>query len=131
MAHLADILAEDAWEKVLENGGFSFGNPVEDNGVHYPAVPSDGYMVGGMEAEIVVPSDEGLVKAATAYMARRYQTMVEGGNAFIGGWVNEDTGMVHIDVSQRMNIRTRAIEAAKARGEIAIWDVANSVEVRV
>lgn len=50
-------------------------------------------------------------------------------NVFLGGWVEDD--QVFLELSQVYSSRTEARKVARARGEIAIWDLAKNDEDRL
>lgn len=136
--HAHEIIAEEAAYLMFHGGhdGFSLGRVTvaEVNaGVYVSAAtqPQDGYMVGGIRPEIVVPRDERLVTAGVSYLAEEYAGAVKSGAVFIGGWVNDTSSMVHLDVSECYASRAEALEVAAARGEIAVWDVSAADEIRL
>lgn len=55
---------------------------------------------------------------------------VKPGDTF-GRWEDTDTGVVYWDRVRVLTDRTSALSAAKALGEIAIWDVENAQEIRL
>ena len=47
-----------------------------------------------------------------------------------GAWVDDETGKVYFDGTQRFITKSSALLAGVERGEIAIWDIRKGVEVR-
>lgn len=136
--HAHEIIAFHAAEEMFGalSDGFSLGRvrPARvERGetVSVPTVPVDGYMVGGWTQEIVVPRDERLVTAAVEYFARTYAVEIESGNLFVGAWENGDTGLVHVDMSQRYDTLADALRVGKERNELAVWAVERGEEVPV
>lgn len=88
-------------------------------------LPSTGYFVGGAGAVLVFPYeasvDVPLVKAFMARMEARY----------LGWWTDLETDKVYVDQVDWFDGFPSALKAAKARGEIAFWDVAGKREIRV
>ncbi|QTF81866.1 hypothetical protein SEA_GUEY18_81 [Gordonia phage Guey18] len=50
---------------------------------------------------------------------------------YFGTWVNEHDGQMHFDVVQVIRSYTEAMTTAKARGELAIWDIQQEKEIRL
>lgn len=86
--------------------------------------PTDGYMVGGATAELVLTDSSN-----AAHKIREYVTGTDG--TYYGIWRNDDTGHHHVDVSEHYDSREAALTVARIRGEIAVWDLSNGCEVRV
>ena len=100
--------------------------------------PGDGYYaVGGAvdRTEISVPEKNLLlypetVQAATELLrdvVMDLEAQNLGGEIGIGFWVED--GEVFFDVSNLIQGRENAIEVAKERGELAIWDFANNENI--
>mgnify|MGYP005725420871 CR=1 FL=1 len=49
----------------------------------------------------------------------------------IGGWHDEDTGTYYLDFGKVFTNKKKALEVAKKRKEIAIWDTKEEKEIRV
>lgn len=104
------------------------GGTVAVNG---SGAPTTGYMVGGIAPELTVDLDNG--SPFTRYndivqWVRR--AVADNPNGYIGWWRDDATGFYHLDVSQNISDRSRAMHVAELRNEIAIWDVANNDEIR-
>lgn len=48
-----------------------------------------------------------------------------------GRWTDQNTGKVFWDEVEVFDDETEALLTAASRGELAIWDIANAVEIRV
>lgn len=88
-------------------------------------LPIHGYFVGGVVQELVWErfvdlTGPGLVKFVESAPSE-----------FVGWWVDEETGKIHIDAVEWYEHEERALYTARGRGEIAVWDVANSREIRL
>lgn len=93
--------------------------------------PTSGYMVGGVTAELTIEPDD---TRADWYdkLSRWVGDVTEKHHGhYVGFWRDSETGRVHIDVSERVTLRSYAMELAEARNEIAVWDLYNSEEIRV
>lgn len=86
-------------------------------------VPVTGYMVGGVATPLEVKRAELRPSDVVAWLER---TDVPTGS-YVGAW--ESDGVLYFDVSQRLEDRGTALHAARARGELAIWDLDNGAEV--
>lgn len=112
---LAEILAD------MVQGGED--GTVETRG---HGLPDEGYYVGGVIPSLVYPSADQVDRGEVAYWIGTNDRC-----QYYGVWVDTETGMVHFDASTFMNYEKYAIPLAAARGEIAIWDIANGREIRV
>jgi len=90
-----------------KTGGFSLNLNLQE--------PQSGYMVGGYSDVYANPTDdqiEALLKKAT-------------GNFFVGGWIDENTDKVYIELSKRFDDKETAIKTARFLKELAVYDVEN------
>jgi hypothetical protein len=62
------------------------------------------------------------VEIANEY-ARNHSSALSQPGATFGGWTNKAESKIYLDVSQNINDREAAVNAGKARNQIAIWDV--------
>lgn len=88
-------------------------------------LPTHGYFVGGVVEELIF---ERFVDIDGPEVIRFVDTNP---SEFVGWWVDEETGKIHIDAVEWYERSERALYTARGRGEIAVWDVANSREIRV
>lgn len=94
--------------------------------------PTTGYMVGGVTPELVVDMESGDAHTRYGKVVDWVRNAVaEFPDANVGWWRDDATGFYHLDVSENWVDLVPATVAAVARGEIAIWDLANSEEIRV
>ena len=88
-----------------------------------------GYAVGGTEVPSLVCSNEHL---SFIHFSRAMESMasemLDADTQVIGGWV--DAGMAFIEVSDVVRSKYVALELAKHRNEIAIYDFQTQSEVR-
>lgn len=129
-AETIDKGIDELIEQTRKNGGFSVsmtGHPV----------PATGYMVGGYEASLIFGRD--VLEAGhsvTAYQmilqyVGKHFTMLTRFDVFLGGWIDTDTDLVYVDISQHFEDKSEAMAAARFHDEIAIWDLENESEIRV
>lgn len=111
---------EDGTYKIIEQGRFYETERAEHTTGYYVAL-------GGHEARF---SEELLEKAGGIYIVESIFAGVVsqlGEGTYLGAWRNG--GYVYFDVSQHIEDREIALEEAKVRGQLAIWDVALGTEV--
>lgn len=51
--------------------------------------------------------------------------------SYVGVWTDTDTQHVYLDHVEHIGSREHALKTARARNELAIWDIRNNQEVRV
>jgi len=52
-------------------------------------------------------------------------------NCYFGGWIDQQTRKVYFDLSANFKSMDKAIELAKQKNQIAIWDLNENKEIRV
>lgn len=107
---------------------------VADNGATvnlYGYSPSEGYMVGGVVEEEVFTHTSNTAHVRAVAFIKDHEDILSDPELFIGAWLNEETNMVHLDISQRFSTMEEAAEVASFRDELAIWDLGTSKEIRV
>lgn len=112
---------------LVDSGGFSVdsdGNPA----------PEHGYYVGGVVKELVTRTVT--VSMIAEFMLRHWSLLTarpksHEGQYFLGGWRNSDTGLFHLDCSEYFGVIDDAKYYGFTRGEIAIWDAFNEIEIRL
>lgn len=90
------------------------------------SLPVEGYFVGGAIPSLVYKSAGEVDRGEIAYWIGTNSP-----HSYYGVWVDKETDMVYFDASTFMNFEEWAIPLAVQRSEIAIWDIANSREIRV
>ena len=102
-------------EKTIKNGGITLKNAEEFQ-------PETGFLVGGLApTKIVNPVQDEVIRALCE--------LILADNDIVGTWLND--GKIHVDAVEWIQDREQALEVAKERGEIAIWDCAETKEVFV
>ena len=88
-----------------------------------------GYAVGGTEIpSLVVENDSLSFNTFSDAMLNMASKMLDPDTQVLGGWV--DAGMAFIEVSDVVRSKYVALELAKARNEMAIYDFNTQSEVR-
>lgn len=89
--------------------------------------PTSGYMVS-LANRTAFPSAADLAgsrgQAIISNFARTNADKLSAPDMHIGSWHDNDTGKVHLDVSQNIGDRTTAIHQGRAQNQKSIWDVA-------
>lgn len=114
----------------LANATVSEGGATLDASSGRPAGWTTGYMVGGAVPSLTLPATLAPVHVAT--LADWLASVRPGAIAarqYVGSWIDGATAW--FDVSDRLADRADALTLAAARGELAIWDLANAAEIRV
>lgn len=52
-------------------------------------------------------------------------------NCFFGGWIDQQTRKIYFDLSANFQSIEKAIDLAKQKNQIAIWDLNENKEIRV
>jgi hypothetical protein len=92
------------------------------------ASPKSGYMVSLPGHSHV--SDSGITPETLRQFGMQHSDALSAKGAHIGGWTDAATGKTYLDVSHKFSDRGRAIEAGKARNQIAIYDVKRGKDIR-
>lgn len=92
---------------------------------------TEGFVVGGAGGFVArTVSVDGDVAGAIASFVQRIPSRLGGEKIHnVGTWI--DGGIVFIDTVEVIKNRTTAILVAAERGELAIWDAANGVEITI
>lgn len=113
---------------IVSSGGASV--PVSSNG----SVPTSGYMVGGIYSEEVKATSLAIWQVTT-FVERGLKVARdlygEGSAAYLGSWLDAETGQVWFDVSEHVAERGAALRLAAKRGELAVYDIATGESVYI
>lgn len=115
----------DSWAELAEQAkidGFSRSIPSGE-------MPTGGFMVALDGFEQTIPVAEFTQAHIIRYVADKWDQLTAGGEMFLGAW--QAGGLVYLDVSECIQDRALALDVAKLRNQLAVWDVVNSAEVTV
>lgn len=105
-------------EQIIANpkGGTSHlvGNPLPDHG----------YFVGGAGTSIVFPADIGVDR----FLATQF--MLRASGSYVGWWTDDRTGKPWLDEVDWFEQEWFARGIALDRGELAFWNIRDSIEMR-
>lgn len=106
------ITAQELWEH-------------RDNGhtiTLYGKVPTEGFVVGSGKPSLENPTDSEAIARYMESHADQYSTF--------GIWRDSTTDVVYVDAVQIVPTRETALKLARERHELAVWDIANNLEIR-
>ena len=107
-------------------GGYTVG--LDTRGL--PCTPTEGYMVGipgpHAKTQTYAPNFHDLIdqREAISRLAEKHAHKL-----YAGAWRDGDTW--YLDISECVPTLEKALELARERGELAVWDVAKAVELWV
>jgi len=125
------IASAKALQNTIFNGGSSTSTKTFKS-------PTSGYMVGGYSHEFSLPKDDDsnemfrrFSDAFSWYYSLCHDVLSQSdkSEAFIGTWV--EGHFIVFDVSMQFDSLEEAMQVAKAKGERAIYDVAEGKEIKV
>jgi hypothetical protein len=73
-----------------------------------------------------IPVEAFTLDRLVRYVKAHFDALMEG-DTYLGAWMSD--GHVFLDVSECIMSKQEAVETGAARGQLAIWDVLNSVEI--
>jgi hypothetical protein len=85
--------------------------------------PETGYMVSFKNPTLVLDQPVSLFLSIKNFVVDALASGVANDYTYLGGWRDDKTGLVHIDISVNIPDLDSAIVLAKAMGQIAIFDV--------
>ena len=88
--------------------------------------PTTGYFVGGVVPSLVIRK----AREGFHYEIIREFVLDAPDGSMVGFWFDGDTGACYVDVVDHVILEEFAKSVGRARGELAIWDVANAEEIR-
>lgn len=94
------------------------------------ATHESGYYVGGAHgmAPHLLGADMDNLNAALVTAFERFHSGMDG-SGYVGVW--EDGGTIYVDATEWFEDPNDALDVAQARGELAIFDVANMEDIRI
>ncbi len=118
-------VTEAALKSIRDSGGFSV-HPVAANS------PTSGYMVSVVpESETILNSaDDVTEEAITKFFEENKSHFGERPTLHLGGWVDQATGKVYLDLSEKFDSIDDAIDSAESTSQLAIWDLNEKKEIR-
>ena len=90
-------------------------------------VPETGYMVSYPAYEQVLESPT--ILDIVDYVQENVEFIYGLPHAFVGGWMDAETGKYYLDISQNIQDKAKALQVAAERKQLAIYDVASGVSI--
>ena len=117
-------------EKALKEGGFTY-NPVR---IKNRTAPSRGFALSVQKDketafDVTVPREQ-LKKKIVEFVRKNKDMIKEKGN-FLGGWYDDKTKKIYIDISQVVDNRAKAVAAARKANQLAIYDLGRGKTIEV
>lgn len=117
-------LADRVWEKTFANGGATYSVFAGDRG------GNKGYAVAVYpEREVIIPAEEFTPEMMQAYVAQNQDLLTKDPKANVGTWLNNESGMVHLDVVNVLPSLEKAVEMGEKNNQLAIFDLKNFEEI--
>lgn len=88
--------------------------------------PTTGYFVGGVVPSLVIRN----AREGFHYEIIRQFVLDAPDGSMVGFWFDGDTGTCYVDVVDHVITEEFAKGVGRARGELAVWDIANAREIR-
>jgi hypothetical protein len=88
-------------------------------------LPTHGYFVGGLFPSLVFDGAGEVDRGELAWWIGNNDA------EFYGVWVDTETGKIYFDGVSHFYSELVSVTIARARGEIAIWDIHNKAEIRL
>lgn len=127
---------QEAWEASGRTGGGLTFNPhtgalfdPHTAGGRFIEAGEDGYAVGVVNDTAVKTAVDQLTPDHVDRLVRAYQNLFENKEIMLGAWVDGE-GNVHLDPSQVVKNRDRAITLAAARSQEKLWDNGAMSEIK-
>ncbi len=95
------------------------------DGFEEDALPKTGFYVGGVRPSLVISNINELDRSDLAWFVGGT------GSRYFGVWTDTEDGKIYFDAVTHVDNFHDAFMLGSERGEIAIWDIENSEEVRV
>lgn len=120
--------ADSSLDHVFKNGGLTVSIRAGNN------VPTTGYVVAEHSSRGDIIDDarnvsREVLRARIKDYITKNRDMLSQDNMYMGFWLNEADGKLYLDVPTVIQDRQSAIDAGVKADQIAIWDIANGVEI--
>lgn len=109
------------------DGTYRVSRDIATVGAPYPAALGGYAIARGAAHGLSGPREEfGSYEPVVAWIKRHARH-----TGWLGSWTDSATGLIYLDCVSVVADRARAIDEARALGEIAVWDFAACDEIRV
>ncbi len=115
--NITDVLMEHA------ETGFSIN--------HRGGIPTDGYMVGGEVGNLVLAPEHPMpYKSTDLFLDHHWSFLSSNEDYYATVRMGNEADTVYVSIERNVADLYTALALASARGELAVWDVASTEEVR-
>ena len=115
----------DIMDKVLESVATTGGASIN---LAAGTTPNSGYMVSRAGSERVV---EQLTRAEVESYITDHQEELDNSDTYLGTWADPDTGLVYLDISDKLDNLYTAIRAGVEREQLAVYAVEQEETIRL
>ncbi len=115
--------------KVLVNGGITVYSDYEGDSFIQCGHKTGFYVSQPDGYSVVLLTERDIEVFVTQYFSELFEDEEE--DVMLGVWKDENSDLYHIDVTNHIGGRIEAIQLAKERKQLAIWDIANNCEIRI
>jgi len=91
--------------------------------------PESGYMVSFKNPTLVLDQPVSMLLSIKQFVTDAIASGVANDYTYLGGWRDDKTGMVHIDISVNIPDLESALILGRAMGQIAIFDVVGDISI--
>lgn len=109
-------------ELIISNGGFTVRNNTHIR---------EGFACAKEGFEKIIPLNEFSNLNVAKFIQDNKNVFNQYPEACLGGWLDETTQMVYLDISFVYNSKETALFLAREQGELAIFDLSSFEEIRV
>ena len=92
-------------------------------------VPDAGYMVSRAGSEII--TELPLMREHLEQFTQAYQEELDNPDTYLGTWLDPDTGLVYLDISDNLDNLDTAVTLGVERAQLAIYAVEQGETIRV
>ena len=109
-------------EHTAKNGGASINMATGK-------VPTAGYMVSRAGSEII--TEMPLMREHLEQFTQAYQDELDNPDTYLGTWIDPETGLVYLDISDNLDNLDTAVTLGAERAQLAIYAVEQGETVRL
>ena len=92
-------------------------------------VPDAGYMVSRVGSEVITEAP--LTREVVEGFTQAYQDELDNSDTYLGTWVDPDTGLVYLDISDNLDNLDTAVALGAEREQLAIYAVEQGETIRL
>ena len=93
------------------------------------STPAGGYMVSRAGSEIITEMPK--LRGDLGRFVQAYQEELDNSDTYLGTWIDPDTGLVYLDISDNLDNLDTAVALGVERAQLAIYAVEQGETIRV